>query len=137
MPTRKKQQPPQREERKMVLTNEQMVYQYFNLISQKDVKGLLDLFIDDAIVYEPFSNSSQGLQGKSSIENFMKVVVMANAGLRRESIEFAEKTENSITAMVMFERGGRVKGKLMFNFVIDPVAGEKKIKMLRIEFPKD
>ena len=137
MPTRKKQQPPQREERKMVLTNEQMVYQYFNLISQKDVKGLLDLFIDDAIVYEPFSNSSQGLQGKSSIENFMKVVVMANAGLRRESIEFAEKTENSITAMVMFERGGRVEGKLMFNFVIDPVAGEKKIKMLRIEFPKD
>lgn len=137
MPTRKKQQPPQREERKMVLTNEQMVYQYFNLISQKDVKGLLDLFIDDAIVYEPFSNLSQGLQGKSAIENFMKVVVMANAGLRRESIEFVEKTENSITAMVMFERGGRVEGKMMFNFVIDPVAGEKKIKMLRIEFPKD
>ena len=120
----------------LILTNEQMVQQYFDLITKRDVRGLVDLFAEDAVVYEPFSNLTQGLQGKSAIENFMKVVIMANTGLRREGIKFVEKMEDSITALVIFERGGRIEGKLKFNFVIDPSIG-KKIKILRIEFPKE
>ncbi len=114
-----------------LLSNEQMVDTYFQLISKKDVDGLLDLFAEDAVVYEPFSNADDGLRGKSAIEPFLKVAVMANAGLRR-TIEFADRSKNSITALVTFERGGTVHGKFAFKFVMDEIG--RKIKVLTITF---
>jgi hypothetical protein len=123
-----------KEERPLViLTNEQMVHRYFDLITKRDVQGLVDLYTEEAIVYEPFSNMRDGLHGMTAIGNFMRIVVMANAGLRRESIRFIEKTKDSITALVVFERGGSIQGKLRFTFAIDANAG-KKIKTLRIQF---
>ncbi|MGE5660840.1 MAG: nuclear transport factor 2 family protein [Ignavibacteriales bacterium] len=74
--------------------NEQMVYDYFHLISKGEAQGLLELFADDAAVYEPFSNVREGLQGKSAIEHFLKVAVMANAGMHR-TIEFIDKKSSS------------------------------------------
>lgn len=50
----------------VILTNEQMVNEYFRLISKKDVHGLLDLFVEDSVVYEPFSKED-GLHGKSTV----------------------------------------------------------------------
>jgi hypothetical protein len=116
----------------MILTNEQMVHEYFNRISKKDVKGLLQLFAEDAVVYEPFSKE-EGLHGKSAIEHFLKVAVMANSGLAR-TIEFAEKSEEAITSSVRFERGGSITGRFRFLFVIEEISGQKKIKELKVRF---
>lgn len=114
-----------------LLTGEQIVNHYFHLIGKKDVQGLLDLFAHDAVVYEPFSNVQNGLQGKSSIEYFLKVTVMANAGMRR-TIEFVDRSVDSITALVTFERGDTIKGRFTFNFILTEAG--RKIKVLTIRF---
>lgn len=102
-------------EETILLSNEQMVNRYFYLIDKKDVEGLLDLFTDDAVLYEQFSNVQEGLQGRSAIEYFLKVAVMANAGLQR-TMEFTDNSADGLTASVTFERGDRIKGKFTFNF---------------------
>ena len=56
---------------------------YFRCIDSKDLDGILELFDYDAEVYEPFSNITGGLKGKSSIEPFLKVAMMANNNLQR------------------------------------------------------
>lgn len=130
----------EREQIIAIQSNQQMVYQYFNLITEKDIEGLLDLFADDARVYEPFSNMPNGISGKSELQHFFKVVVMANSGMNRKSIEFVEdrnagKGDNSssITAFVTYERGDTIKSRLDFHFAIEGKLG-KKIKTLRIQF---
>lgn len=115
----------------VILPNEQIVYEYFRLISNKDVPGLLDLFAEDSVVYEPFSKED-GLRGKPKIEHFLKVAVMANAGLKR-TIGFVQKSADAITALVTFERGDSVKGRFSFLFATEEVSG-KKIKELVIRF---
>ena len=52
--------------------NESIVYEYFRLIKNKDINGVLDLFADDAIIYEPFSKVDEGLKGKGSIRPFLR-----------------------------------------------------------------
>ncbi|HEX2014456.1 MAG TPA: nuclear transport factor 2 family protein [Nitrososphaera sp.] len=124
----------------VVLSNREMVNEYFRLITKKDVRGLMRLFDEDAVVFEPFSNVKNGLVGRTMIENFLKVVVMANAGLKR-TIRFVDECEDRVTAIVTFELGDSVTGKFTFNFVIrtnsDGVQVGKKIGMLRIEFIED
>jgi hypothetical protein len=88
------------------------------------------------VVYEPFSNIHGGLQNKIAIENFLKVSIMANEGLEK-TIRFEDNKEDTITAIVIFEREGRIKGKFVFHFVIESIpsySGRKKIKSLRIRF---
>jgi hypothetical protein len=84
------------------------------------------------VVYEPFSKED-GLHGKSAIEYFLKVAMMANTGLSR-TIEFAEESEDAITAIVTFQRGDSVKGRFSFLFAIQELSGAKKIKELKIRF---
>src|SRR5215471_14274529 len=67
--------------------DEDIVYEYFRLIKTKDIYRLLDLFMDDAIIHEPFSKSDDGngrLQGKTAIESFLTVAMMASEGLREK-----------------------------------------------------
>lgn len=117
----------------MPLTGEQIVARYFRCIDTKDLDAMLDLFDYDAMVYEPFSNITGGLKGRSSIEPFLKVAMMANSKLQRTiKIEKPSKP-NKITALVTFEKGDKVKSKLTFEFEDDEVSG-KKIKSLHIEF---
>lgn len=117
----------------MPLTGEQIVARYFRCIDTKDLDAMLDLFDYDATVYEPFSNITGGLKGRSSIEPFLKVAMMANSKLQRTiKIEKPSKP-NKITALVTFEKGDKVKSKLTFEFEDDEVSG-KKIKSLHIEF---
>jgi ketosteroid isomerase-like protein len=123
----------------IILSNEQMVNRYFQLIGKRDVHGLLDLFADDATVYEPFSNMQNGLQGKSAIENFLKVAIMANTGMSR-TITFLDEEKNkdlgegegSIAALVSFERGDNVTAKFTFHFIM--TSAGRKIKTLKIQF---
>ena len=94
---------------------------------------MVDLFDYDAVVYEPFSNIKGGLKGKSSIEPFLKVAMMASSNLSRTiQIEKPIRSDRA-TAIVTFEKGDKVKGKFDFEFQIDS-SGAKKIKSLRIKF---
>jgi hypothetical protein len=106
---------------------------------------LLDLFADDAVIDEPFSKSEAGkggLQGKSAIEPFLNVSMMANAGLREEiEIEKSKlKRDNAIKkviAFVTFERGGKVKARFTFELSSEDnynTQKQRKIQSLRIQF---
>lgn len=117
----------------MPLTGEQIVARYFRCIDTKDLDRILELFDYDAEVYEPFSNITGGLKGRSSIEPFLKVAMMANNNLRRTINIQKPNKPNSITAVVMFEKGDKVKSKFTFEFQDDD-GSRKKIKSLRIEF---
>ena len=123
-----------------VLSNREMVNEYFRRVTEKDVRGLLQLFDEDAVVFEPFSNIKGGLVGRTMIENFLKVVVMANEGFKR-TIRFVDELEDRVTAIVTFERGDSVTGKFEFSFIIrsnsEGVQVSKKIGNLRIEFIAD
>ena len=44
-------------------------------------RGLLSLFSNDSMIYEPFSKS-KCLVGKSEIEPFLRTVIMANKGMQ-------------------------------------------------------
>jgi hypothetical protein len=117
----------------MPLTGEQIVARYFRCMDSKDLDTMLDLFGYDATVYESFSNITGGLKGRSSIEPFLKVAMMANSNLQRTiKIEKPSKP-NKITALVTFEKGDKVKGKFTFEFEDDETS-RKKIKSLHIEF---
>ena len=50
-----------------LLTNKEIVLRYFTHLQNNDIDGLKNLFWSDAIVYEPFSKSEQGLRGWSQI----------------------------------------------------------------------
>jgi len=119
----------------MPLSGEEIIDRYFNCIGNKDLDGILDLFDDDAIVYEPFSKM-QGLHGSTQIEPFLKVAMMANDNLRR-AIRIEKVTSpDKITALVLFEKGAKITGRFTFEFTDPSIsAGERRIKSLRIEFP--
>ena len=117
------------------LTGEEIVARYFRYMDNKDLDGMLDLFDYDAVVYEPFSKVEE-LHGRSAIEPFFKVAMMANNELRRTiKIEKAKKADNNneITALTTFQKGDKVKGRLTFEFIEDD-SREKRIKSLYIEF---
>jgi hypothetical protein len=128
--------------------DEDIVYEYFRLIRTKDIYRLLDLFMDDAIIHEPFSKSEDGegrLQGKNAIESFLTVAMMASEGLREEvNIEKPKLRRGNdmskVTAYVTFERGGKLQGKFTFEISSEEncnsVQKQKKIKSLDIQFVK-
>jgi hypothetical protein len=134
--------------------NKSIVYEYFRLIKNKDIDGILNLFNESAIIYEPFSNVEGGLQGKSAIRPFFDVVMMANDGLQYK-IQFVKAQDgsnnenkedsNHVTALVTFERGGTVQGRFTFKLRSEEeeeqyhyMGGDraKKIQTLHIEFIK-
>jgi ketosteroid isomerase-like protein len=128
--------------------DEDIVYEYFRLIRTKDIYRLLDLFMDDAIIHEPFSKSGDGkgrLQGKNAIKSFLTVAMMASEGLR-EQVEI-EKSKlrrgnniSQVTAYVTFEKGGKLQAKFMFELRSEEncnsLQKQKKIKSLDIQFIK-
>lgn len=127
------------------LSNENIVREYFRGLKNKDIDRLLDLFTEDAIIHEPFSKLDRGrtvLRGKSTIESFLKVAMMASDGLKHE-IEFEkpELRQNShndqVICYVTFERGGKTRAKFTFELGSEQnynARREKKILALRIEF---
>ncbi len=122
----------------MHLSGEAIVAQYFKCMDSRDLDGMLELFDYDAVVYEPFSKV-EGLHGKSAIEPFLKVAMMANNELRRTiKIEKPKKSNdndhNSIVALITFEKGKQLRGKFTFEFTDNEDDLEKKIRSLHIEF---
>ncbi|WP_337863699.1 hypothetical protein [Nitrososphaera sp.] len=134
------------EPRSQPRTVEDVVRRFFKLIDSKDLAGLLDLFEYDATVREPFSRS-EVLRGRSEIEPFLKVVLMANSDMRRRiqldphqlreghrngggSGDDDGDEDSKATATVTFEKGDKVRGR--FAFVLNPHS--KKIRSLTIQF---
>jgi len=124
---------------------EAIIYEYFRSIKNKDINKLIRLFADDAIIYEPFSKAgdTNGLQGRTAIESFLNIAIMANSGLNHqiEIIKSDPKVRSNtdqITANVTFERGEKVKVKFVFEFSPESLNfnKQKKIQSLRIEFIK-
>ena len=130
-----------RNKKKFVYNNEDIVFEYFKLIKNKDIEGLMELFAPDAIVYEPFSKITGGLKGKRAIESFLRVAVMANDTLQHQIVLEKEanldepksdyrgssnnKSDNNnnninlITALVKFEKGDSVKARFTFELASD------------------
>ena len=109
---------------------------YFQKIKAGDVRGLLNFFTDDSVVYEPFSKS-KCLVGKLEIEFFLKTVVMANEGMQYEiKIESEEHDEDKdeIVALVTFQKGDSIRGKFTFEIERLSELNESRIRTLRIEF---
>ena len=117
-------------------SQEAIVYRFFKFIEEKKMDNLLALFDYDAKVYEPFSNA-HGLHGKSSIEPFLKVAMMANSNMHHK-IEISDSEKNdsdgqTLTALVTFELGDKTKARFVFDLLRDEL-NAWKIKTLIISF---
>ena len=82
--------------------NRRIVSDYFHLINEKDMQGLLNLFADDCVIYEPLGKGTLlhndlrekiFLKGKSEIESFFNIVMMASDGFQYQ-IEFIDEPIN-------------------------------------------
>jgi hypothetical protein len=139
-----------------LLTNKEIILQYFRLLQTKDIDGLKNIFWHDAIVYEPFSKMEKGLRGWSQIEPFLKVAIMANESLSSKIIvedpgllkdtdsEDKPYTNNSnkngdiVEALVTFQKDEAIEAKFRFELssqtnTVDN-SKQKKIKALHIQF---
>lgn len=125
--------------------NHHIILEYFRLIDRKDTHGLLNLFTDDCIIYEPFSkepssyngirNEKRGLRGKSEIASFFRVIMMVSDGLQHE-IEFIDndvdatdvqiediatsESSSIVSALASFyknKNGDNLKERLTFHIV--------------------
>ena len=131
--------------KKLLRNNEDLVFEYFRLIKNKDIARLMDLFDPDAVVYEPFSKLTGGLRGKQAIESFLKVAIMANDTLQHQIVIEKESDINkpqlnnnndnndtrnkknnnndndikAVTALVMFEKGDSLRARFSFEFSSD------------------
>ena len=116
--------------------NEFVVQQYFMRIKSGDLQGLLELFSDDSIIYEPFSRSKR-LFGKSEIEPFLKSVIMANEGVKYELkiVQQMHKQKNNVVAVVVFRKENEIRCRFTFGFEdSDDFKLITRIKSLIIEF---
>jgi hypothetical protein len=50
-----------RNNRKLLHNDEDIVFEYFRLINNKDIERLMDLFAPGATIYEPFKNNEKGI----------------------------------------------------------------------------
>lgn len=122
--------------------DQNIVLKYLHLIDEKDMPGLLNLFTEDCMIYEPFSrgplsNEGKGkkpLKGRNEIESFFHIVMMASDGLKHD-IEFicspfehnrqmgdtvSSASSSVVTAVVTFysdEARNKLKQKLVFHIV--------------------
>ena len=138
-----------------LLTNKEIILQYFRLLQTKNIDGLKNLFWHDAIVYEPFSKMEQGLRGWSQIEPFLKVAIMANESLSSKIIvegpgllkdtnsednpdnDNANKNSDIVEALVTFQKDEAIEAKFRFELssqtnIVDS-SKQKKIKALHIQ----
>jgi hypothetical protein len=148
-----------RNKKKFSYTIEDIVFEYFKLVKNKDIDNLMELFVPDAIVYEPFSKIKGGLRGRIAIESFLRVAIMANdmlqhqivlekdANLNEPKSDYKGNNNNTnlITALVKFEKGDSVRARFTFELASGnsgsnngATAGQKynRIKTLHIQFLK-
>lgn len=121
-----------------------LVRHCFNLFYRKDVSGLLDLFDDEAEVYEPFSKDGV-VRGKSQIEPFLRFVTRDRVGVDyyiNSILTIKKQAKELAVADVSFIKRGKTRYRFVFEFggnsrtgMISEDAGGLAIKALRIELP--
>lgn len=113
--------------------NEQLVIEYFKKITFNDVDGLLRLFSEDAVIFQPFTKTA--IAGKSQIESFLKTVFMANSGMQRDlRFERTPGDNAQLIVFVTFLKSAILKGKFTFKFDTKNSKLVGRIKSLKIEF---
>jgi hypothetical protein len=112
-----------------------IVSKYFKKVQTGDLKGLLNLFSDDSIIFEPFSKA-KFLSGRLEIEPFLETVLLANKGMQNEIIIEREQNidDDIIVALVTFHKGGSVTARYTFQLNYNGQERETTIKSLNIEF---
>jgi hypothetical protein len=101
-----------------------------------DMVGLLKMFSDDSVIYEPFSKL-KSISGKSEIESFLRTTIMANKGMEQEvRIEKREQktSENKVVALVTFHKGSSIKCRFTFELKGQDEFDKGTIKSLGIDF---
>ena len=131
-----------RKKRKLLYDNDtDIVFEYFDLIKNKDIESLMNLFSPDAVVYEPFSKLRGGVSGRQAIESFLRIVIIANDDLQyrivienisdiknRPNVDGNYNHENKINcsnyftmkvinALVTFEKGDSLKARFTFEIM--------------------
>lgn len=123
----------------IIKTNESTILDYFQRVKSGDLQGLLNLFYDDSVIYEPFSKL-KCVTGKSEIKEFLRTVLLANTGMQQE-INFVRRqgqkvniNDNRVVTLVKFHKGEFITGKFTFEFGPPDQSNRKRIKTLNIEF---
>ena len=137
--------------------NHQIVSDYFRLIHEKDIHGLLTMFTDDCVIYEPFSKgpslyydnrvAKSCMKGQYDIE-FIDEPMDISYELSNDN--FGSMPSSTISVLASFynyEGGEDLKERLTFHIVskknYDSVTtmdsgynniNDKKIKTLWIQF---
>ncbi len=58
-----------------IFLEEDLVYEYFRLVSRKDIRHFLNLFTRDAVIHEPFTGKEgQGLSANPLIMTIMRYI---------------------------------------------------------------
>lgn len=105
--------------------------------SKMDIDYLLDLFDDDATVYEPFSSTGI-VRGPTDIESFLKVFCKYSSfvtDMKSVKVSTMKTTPNSTTAIVSLKKGRGARFALDFTFAELQGAQRRKsrkIKKLKI-----
>ena len=124
------------EGKQSISQSHELVLDYFQRVRSSDIIGLMNLFSEDSVIYEPFSKS-KCLMGKSEIEPFLRTVVMANKGMQYElEIEKSGQSigENMVIVFVRFNKVGSIASKFRFEFQPKDESNSLKIKTIHIEF---
>ena len=124
------------EGKQSISQSHELVLDYFQRVRSSDIIGLMNLFSEDSVIYEPFSKS-KCLMGKSEIEPFLRTVVMANKGMQYElEIEKSGQSigENMVIVFVRFNKVGSIASKFRFEFQPQDESNSLKIKTIHIEF---
>ncbi len=124
------------EGKQTISQSHELVLDYFQRVRSSDISGLMNLFSEDSVIYEPFSKS-KCLIGKSEIEPFLRTVVMANKGMQYElEIEKSGQSthENIVIVLVRFNKVGSIASKFRFEFQPQDESNSLKIKTIHIKF---
>jgi hypothetical protein len=114
---------------RILLENEDLVYEYFRLISRKDVRHLLDLFTEDAVIDEPFSKSEDG---GLKVNYFIMTVLRIYDMVQIEEVFISSLNQISV---ICTSRQRTIRFLFTFGYDgKDKSHSNRRIKFLRIQF---
>src|SRR6266540_3150004 len=121
-----------------MLPGKNTIYSYFRAIKEKDIDNLVDMFEDEAVIHEPFSNEAQ-LRDKRDFKSFFQIVCMANEELEHDLFFEDATDDNGTSVLCTFQRGETICARFSFRFGPSTRTSskgiiERKIEKLQIQF---
>ena len=107
---------------RMRLDNEDLVYDYFRLTLRKDIRHVLDLFTEDAIIHEPFTKpEDSGLKVNTIIMVTMRLYDLLHCHYPYENsrIEWIDCYHNKDHVTCAFRSGQKIVIQSIFKFGYD------------------